>query len=107
MTATAMIRFGTDGQAQVQSFIRLTASTHIQCCIYDDTAPILAIRDGQVDITITTTTPGQDEVTADDVTFGHLLADAANRYAAELEDKLAATEHAAAAGPGEPGGQAA
>jgi hypothetical protein len=105
MTATAMIRFGGDGQAQVQSYLRLTASTHIQCCIYDDTAPILAIRDGQADITITS--PGQEVVTADDVKFGRLLAEAVNRYAAELEDKLAATEHAAEAGPGEPGGQAA
>jgi hypothetical protein len=102
MTATATIRFGSDGQAQVQSFIRLTASTHIQCCIYDDTAPILAIRDGQVDITITN--PGQGEVTTDDVTFGRQLADAVNRYAAELEDKLAAKDRAAA---GEPSGQAA
>jgi hypothetical protein len=53
VTATATIRFGSDGQAEVQSYLRLTASTHIQCCLYDDGAPILAIRDGQVDITIT------------------------------------------------------
>jgi hypothetical protein len=88
MTATASVRFGGDGQATVQSYVRLTASTHIQCCTYDDAAPILSIHDGQVDITITN--PGQGEVTEDDVTFGHLLADAVNRYAAELEDRLAA-----------------
>jgi len=105
MTATAMIRFGSDGQAEVQSYLRLTASTYIQCCLYTDAAPILAIRDGQVDITITN--PGREEVTADDVTFGRQLAEAATRYAAELEDKLAAQERAAAAGPGEPSGQAA
>jgi hypothetical protein len=104
MTATAMIRFGGDGQAEVQSSVRLTASTYIQCCIYDDAAPILAIRDGQVDITITN--PVHAEVTDDDVTFGHLLADAVNRYAAEL-DKHAAKDRTAAAGPGEPSGQAA
>jgi hypothetical protein len=38
------------------------------------------------------------------VTFGHQLADAVNRYAAELENKLAAQDRAAA---GEPSGQAA
>ena len=39
MTATADIRFGEDSPATVQSFIRLTDSTHIQCCIYPDAAP--------------------------------------------------------------------
>ena len=38
--------------------------------------------------------------------FGRLLAEAVNRYAAELE-KLAAKDPATAAGPGEPAGQAA
>ena len=50
MTATASVRFGADGTAKVQSYVRLTASTHIQCSTYDDAAPILSIHDGQVDI---------------------------------------------------------
>jgi len=104
MTATASVRFGEDGQATVQSYVRLTASTHIQCCTYDDAAPILSIRDVQVDITITC--PGRGEVTEDDVTFGRLLAEAVTRYAAEL-DTLAARDRAATADPDEPGGQAA
>jgi hypothetical protein len=104
MTATASVRFGADGQAEVQSYVRLTASTYIQCCTYDDAAPILSIRDGQVDITITN--PGRGEVTEDDVTFGLLLAEAATRYAADLE-QLAARHRAAAADPDEPGGRAA
>ena len=49
--------------------------------------------------------PGAGEVTTDDVTFGHLLAEAVNRYAAELDDKLAAQQHAA--DPDDPAGQAA
>ncbi len=102
MTATAAVRFGSDGQAEVQSTVRLTASTHIQCCIYDDAAPILAMWDGQVEVTITNLVHA--EVTADDVRFGRQLADAVNRYAAELENKLAAKDRAA---PGEPSGQAA
>jgi hypothetical protein len=93
MTATAEVRFGPDGQATVQSYVRLTASTLIRCCTYDDAAPILAIHDGAADITITS--PGQGEVTADDVRFGRELADAVARYAAEL-DKIAARTRPAA-----------
>ena len=67
MTATsASVRFGADGAAKVQSYVRLTASTYIRCCTYDDAAPILTIQDGAADITITN--PGRGEVTEDDVT---------------------------------------
>ena len=101
MTATsASVRFGADGAATVQSYVRLTASTQIQCCTYDNAAPILAIQDAAVDITITN--PGRGEVTEQDVRFGRLLADAVNRYAAELE-KLAARDQATTADPGESG----
>jgi hypothetical protein len=104
MTATASVRFGADGTAEVQSYLRLTASTHIQCCTYDDAAPILSIHDGQVDIVITN--PGRGEVTEDDVTFGRSLAEAASRYAAELE-QLAARDRALAADPDDTAGRAA
>jgi hypothetical protein len=104
MTASGEVRFGDDGPVTVKSYVRLTASTHIQCCTYDDAAPILSIRDGRVDITITN--PGRGEVTEDDVAFGRLLADAVTRYAAELE-QLAARDRAVAADPDEPSGRAA
>jgi hypothetical protein len=103
MTATVEVRFGENGAATVQSYVRLTASTYIQCCTYDAAAPILTIRDGSADITITN--PGRGEVTEEDVIFGRLLAEAVARYAAEL-DKLAARNHVAA-GTGEAAGQAA
>jgi hypothetical protein len=97
MTATtASVRFSADGAATVQSYVRLTASTYIHCCTYDDAAPILTIQDGAADITITN--PGRGEVTADDVRFGRLLAEAVTRYAAELE-KLAAKDAVTADGP--------
>ena len=32
MTTTASVRFSENGAATVQSYVRLTASTHIQCC---------------------------------------------------------------------------
>ena len=103
MTATVSVRFGPDGSATVQSYIRLTASTHIQCSTYDDAAPILSIHDGAADITITN--PGKGEVTDDDVTFGRQLAEAVTRYAAELE-AIAARNRPPAPGP-DPAGRAA
>jgi hypothetical protein len=103
MTATAEVRFGPDGQATVQSYLRLTASTHIQCCTYADAAPILTIHDGAADITITN--PGKGEVTDDDVRFGRQLADAVTRYADELA-AIAARTRPAATAP-DPAGQAA
>ena len=100
MTATSEVRFGADGAAKVQVYVRLTASTWIRCCTYDDAAPILTIQDGPAEITITNR--GRGEVTEDDVRFGRLLAEAVTRYAAELE-KQAATNPATAADPGESG----
>jgi len=105
MSATAEVRFGADGTAKVQSYVRLTASTYIRCCTYDDAAPILTIQDGPADITITN--PGQGEVTEEDVRFGRLLAEAVTRYAAELEKLAAGNGAATAANLDEPGGQAA
>ena len=78
MTATAEVRFSTDGAAKVQSYVRLTASTYIRCCTYEDAPPILTIQDGPADITITN--PGSGEVTEDDVQSGRLLAEAVGRY---------------------------
>jgi hypothetical protein len=105
MTQTsASVRFGANGAATVQSYVRLTASTWIRCCTYEDAAPILTIQDGAADITITN--PGRGEVTEEDVRFGRLLAEAVTRYAAELE-KLAAKDHATAAGDDESAGRAA
>ena len=105
MTQTsASVRFGADGTATVQSYVRLTVSTYIRCCTYEDAAPILTIQDGAADITITN--PGRGEVTEDDVRFGRVLAKAVNLYVAELE-KLAAKDHATAAGTDDPAGRAA
>ena len=104
MTATSEVRFGADGAATVRSYVRLTASTYIRCCTYEDAAPILTIQDGAADITITN--PGQGEVTEDDVTFGRLLTQAATRYAAELE-RLAAKDSTTAEGADQAAGRVA
>jgi hypothetical protein len=105
MTSTsASIRFDATGAATVQSYVRLTASTYIHCCTYEDAAPILAIRDGAADITITN--PGQGEVTEEDVRFGRLLAEAVTRYVAELE-KHAAKDSTMAEGADQAAGRVA
>ena len=104
MTTTASVRFSETGAAMVQSYVRLTASTHIQCCTYAGAAPILSIQDGAADITITN--PGRGEVTEEDVRLGRLLAEAVTRYAAELE-KHAANDSTTAAGADESAGRAA
>jgi hypothetical protein len=99
MTATsASIRFSASGVTGVDAFVRLTGRSYISCCVYDDIAPILAVRDGHVDISITV--PGRDQVTDADLTMARLLADAAAKYAAELEKFAAKTT---AADPGESG----
>ena len=36
MTATSEVRFGADGAVKVQSYVRLTDSTYIHCCTYED-----------------------------------------------------------------------
>jgi hypothetical protein len=104
MTATSEVRFGADGTAKVQSYVRLTGSTWIRCCTYDNAAPILTINDGPAEITITN--PGRGEVTEEDVRLGRLLAEAVNLYAAELE-KHAAKTSTAADGADESAGRAA
>jgi hypothetical protein len=94
MTATsASVRFGASGVTGVDAFVKLTGHSYIQCCVYDDIAPILAVRDAHVDISITV--PGRDQVTDGDLTMARLLADAADQYADELE-KFAAKDRTVA-----------
>ncbi len=96
MTATsASVRFSASGVTGVDAFVRLTGHSYISCCVYDDIAPILAVRDAHVDNSITV--PGRDQVTENDLTMARLLAEAAGEYLAELE-KFAA--RSAAADPG-------
>lgn len=104
MTASAEIRFEADGVPRVRSYVRLTASTRIHCCTYEDAAPILTIHDGPADITITN--PGRGEATQDDVAFARELADAAARYLAEVE-KFATANRAATLADDESAGRAA
>ena len=95
MTATqATIRLGPGSAIGVAPFIRLTGSTLIHCCTYDDQAPILAIEDGNVSVSITV--PDTRHVTGQDVNLAMALADAVARYAAELGAHVADEDSAAA-----------
>jgi hypothetical protein len=89
LPTTAYVHFGPGGAAEVNSTVRLTGSSHIQCCVYPDSAPVLVIDDAHVRMSVTVPDPGQ--VTTDDVTWGRLLAEAVGRYVAELERRAAAT----------------
>ena len=94
MTATsATIRLHADGGIRVEPFIRLTGDTHVMCCTYDDQAPILAIDDGNVSVSLTV--PDVHRVTGQDVNRAMALADAVTRYAAELGAHVADEDSAA------------
>ena len=91
-TTSAAIRLFADGALKVEPFIRLTGSTLILCCTYEDQAPILAIEDGNVSVSITV--PDVHHVTGEDLNRAMKLADAVARYIAELGEHVA-TEDAA------------
>ena len=86
MTATqAVIRLSADGEIRVEPFLRLTGHAHILCCTYEDSAPILAINDGTVSLSMTV--PDTAQVTGEDVERARVLADAVVRYVAGLEQR--------------------
>ena len=94
MTATqAVIRLSADGAIRVEPFTRLTGTTHINSHVYDDSAPILAIDDGTVSLSVTV--PDTAQVTGEDLERGRVLADAVARYVAGLEQRAASQDSAA------------
>ena len=92
-TTQAAIRLFADGALKVEPFIRLTGSTLILCCTYEDQAPILAIDDGNVSVSLTV--PDVHRVTGQDVNRAMALADAVARYIAELGELVADEDSAA------------
>jgi hypothetical protein len=98
LATNAYVQFGTGGVADVHSTVRLTGFSHIHCCAYPDSAPILTVEDAHVDLSVTVPDPAR--VTAEDVARGRELAKAVGRYVAELERRAAASDDKAA----DPGG---
>ena len=80
---SASVSFGTDGAPEVDTRLHLTGSTRMNCYLYAPAAPILAIDDAHVKVTLTV--PESDKVTGQDVIVARALAEAVARYVAELE----------------------
>jgi len=109
VATAASVKFGPNGVAGVDSFVRLTGRTFIYCHTYDDAAPILAIDDTHVKVSLTV--PESARVTEQDVSCARQLAEAVARYVTELEERATtagdSTFGPAAAGSEEAAGQAA
>ena len=90
---SATVRFGASGVVEVEPSIRLSATTFIACHVYDDCAPILAIEDGNVRLSLTV--PDTGHVTGADVNRAMALADVVARYIAELGEHVADEDSAA------------
>jgi hypothetical protein len=91
---SATVRFSSSGPVEVTPCIRLNATTRIHCHVYDDCAPILAIDDENVSLSLTV--PDTAHVTGEDVNRALALADAVARYVAELGERVAADDGAGA-----------
>ena len=90
---SATVRFTSSGPVEVAPTIRLNPGTYIHCHVYGDQAPILAIDDGNVSVSLTV--PDTHHVTGQDVNRAMALADAVARYIAELGERLADDDRAA------------
>ena len=90
---SATVRFSSSGSVEVEPTIRLNARTFIHCHVYDDCAPILAIEDGNVRLSLTV--PDTGHVTGEDVNRAMALADAVGRYITELGEHVASEDSAA------------
>jgi hypothetical protein len=105
MTASsAQVRFGAEGVAQVASFVHLTGHSYIGCYTYEDIAPVLAIKDQHIDVSITVA--DRSQVSDEDLMMARLLAQVVTEYVAELEHRAAASPKRAA-DPGSAAGRAA
>ena len=103
---SASVWFGAGQAPEVDARLHLTDSTRMNCYLYSPSAPILAIGDAHVKVTLTV--PESDKVTEKDVTVARELAEAVARYVAELERLAALTnEPESETGSGDPAGHAA
>jgi hypothetical protein len=105
MTASsAQVRFEAAGVAQVASFVHLTGHSYVGCFTYPDEAPVLAMKDQHIDVSITVA--DRSQVTGEDLTMARVLAQAVAEYVAELE-RRAAADRERAADPGNAAGRGA
>ncbi len=93
--SSATIRFSSDGAAQVDASLRLSASSQIKCFTYPGEPPILAIDDAHVQVSVTV--PGSGTVTPADLAIAHRLAAAVAAYITGLQELLPAQDGSAVA----------
>ena len=94
MTPTsAYVRFSPDGPAEVDTSLRISGGSYINCHTYPADAPILSVHDRHVSVSMTV--PDRDKVTPGDLDTARRLADAVAAYIAELEHRMAAQGPAA------------
>jgi hypothetical protein len=93
IATSASVQFGAGGAARVESRLHLTGRSYIDCYTYDDIAPILALDDAHVQVSITV--PDTRLVNDEDVAVACKLAEAVARYVAELEQLAAANRESA------------
>ena len=86
--STAYITFRAGGAAGVDASLRLSGSSHIQCCTYPDRPAILSVSDAHVSVSVTV--PDSEAVTPQDVATARRLAEALNQYIADLERRIPA-----------------
>jgi hypothetical protein len=84
--STASVRFRPDGAAEVDTALRLTPGSHINCFTYPGRPPILSIDDAHVSVTVTV--PESGAVTGADLDTAHRLADAVARYITGLHERI-------------------
>ena len=89
----AYLKVGPEGLSGVNASLYLSGESFIHCCTYADQAPILALDDQCVSVSVTV--PDRKHVTAGDLELARRLADAVAEYIADLERHLAHEEGAA------------
>ena len=106
LATSASVQFTANGPAGVCSRLHLTGRTFMNCHTYDDRAPILAIDDAHVQVSIAV--PDTRRVTEEDVAVARQLAKVVIQYVTELERLAAADRQSpAACDPGAAPGRAA
>ena len=106
LATSASVQFAVNGPAEVCSRLHLSGRTFMACHTYDDRAPILAIDDAHVQVSIAV--PDTFRVTEEDVAVARQLAKVVSQYVAELEQLAAADRQSPEAfDPGAAPGRAA
>ena len=95
VASSACLRFGADGVPEVETIVHLSGRSYVRCHTYPGHAPILAVTDAHVHVSVTV--PDTDRVTGQDLVTARQLAAAVADYVAELERIAAA---ASGSGPG-------